>query len=64
MWYNKYVIKGWEHPPSTKRKEGIQMKKLIEIYKRYKTFKMIGIHKPLHAALDKKFAQGGIIMKW
>ena len=40
------------------------MKKLIEIYKRYKTFKMIGIHKPLRAALDKKFAQGGVIMKW
>ena len=40
------------------------MKKLIEIYRRYRIFKMIGINKPLRAALDEKFAQGGIIMKW
>ena len=40
------------------------MKKLIEIYRRYKTFKIIGINKPLRAAFDKKFAQGGVIMKW
>ena len=40
------------------------MKKLIEIYKRYRMFKMIGINKPLRAALDKKFAQSGSIMKW
>ena len=40
------------------------MKKLIGIYRRYKTFKMIGINKPLRAAMDKKFAQGGSIMSW
>ena len=34
------------------------------IYKRYKIFKMIGINKPLRAAMDTKFAQCGSIMKW
>ena len=34
------------------------------IYNRYKLFKAIGIQKPLRAAMDKNFWQGGVLFHW
>ena len=36
------------------------IKKIKLIYNRYKLFKLVGIRRPLIAALDNKFWQGGV----